>query len=365
VGSSFIERAEAALRGEPAEGVELVDESAPSLLDGVGAPARIALLATGFWAVAVFREGLTHPLDPLALLLRLLALAATLRVAVGLARLFAHARERMRRDRHRLALADEGLLLRTPRADFALPKHDIVDILPSGRGSPRWADVYLVTRPDSGRLYLPVGPFFGHTPQALSQRLLRWRGEVEPDTQAGSRAPVALPSKLFEAAARGEQLPGVAVIEHARGTLRNGPYATILLGVAMLEGLLRSTPAVREALGVVAPAVIALCLGAVPVLWLLLARRETAARTGGAMLLTPAELLLRTRAGVHRARWSDIDRIEIVTRRAWSIALGAHENRSLVLHRKSDQPIRYGETLLAPPVEVVAGLCEAYRAGVM
>jgi hypothetical protein len=111
--------------------------------------------------------------------------------------------------------------------------------------------------------------------------------------------------------------------------------------------------------------VTALCLVAVPVLWLLLARREIAARKGGALLLTPAELLLRTRAGVHRVRWSDIARIEIVSRRAWSIALGAHENRSLVLHRSSDEPVQYAASLLAPPLEVVAGLCDAYRSGVV
>jgi hypothetical protein len=155
------------------------------------------------------------------------------------------------------------------------------------------------------------------------------------------------------------------VIEPGRGSLHNGPYATMLLGAALLEGLLRSPAAVRAAIGSIGPSVVALCLVAVPLLWLLLARRERAARKGPALLLTPAELLLRTRAGVHRARWSDIASVEIVSRRAWSIALGAHENRSLVLQRKSDEAIRYAESVLAPPLEVVAALCEAYRGGVV
>ena len=354
------------MRGEPAEDVELVPPSAPSLLHGIGGPARLALLATAIWAVAVFREGLTHPLDPLALLLRLLALAATLRLAVGLWRLIRQAREVARRDRHRLALADEGLLLRTPRADYALPKQDIVDVERSGRGDPHWAEVYLVTRPDSGRLYLPIGPFFARTPDALAERLMRWRGSVPPAPEGARREPVALPSKLFESVAAGERPEGVAVIERSRGLLRNGPYATVLLGAALLDGLLRSPPAVRAALGTIGPGVIALCLGAVPVLWLLIARQKAAARKGPALLLTPAELLLRTPGGVHRARWSDIARVEIVSRKAWSIALGAYENRSVVLQRKSgDQPIAYAEALLDAPAEVVAALCEAYRRGVL
>lgn len=366
--SDWIARCEAALRGEPAPGVDRLPPARPPLLDARGRRALLVPLTAGFlWAAVVFREGLAHPLDPLALLLRLLALAATLRALVALALLGARVRELLRRDRYGLALADEGLLLRTPRTDFAVPKHEIVDVVEHGawqdRGAQRWADVYVVTRPDSGRLHLSLPPFFAHTPGVLAERLMRWRGVAEAPAEPEPREPAELASKLFDAVAAGERPAGVAVIEHGRGWLRRGPYATVLLGVAALEGWLRSSEAVRAQLGATAPLVIALCLLVVPVLWIVLTRRDMAPRRGIALVLTPAELLLRTRSGVHRVRWSQVARVEVASRTAWSILFGAHESRSLIVHRKDDDPISYAEPFLGAPAEVVLALCEGYRRG--
>jgi len=163
--------------------------------------------------------------------------------------------------------------------------------------------------------------------------------------------------------AAGERPPGVAVIEHGRGWLRRGPYATMLLGVAALEGWLRSTEATRAQLGATAPLVVVLCLLIVPVLWVVLTRRDMAPRKGIALLLTPAELMLRTRSGVHRVGWPQVARVEIASRTAWSILFGAHESRSLIVHRKGDDPISYAEPFLGAPAEVVQSLCESYRKG--
>jgi hypothetical protein len=368
--SDWIARCEAAVRGEPAQDVDRVPPARPPLLDARGRRALLAPLTAGFlWAAVVFREGMAHPLDPLALLLRLLALAATLRALVALALLGARLRELLRRDRYRLALGDEGLLLRTPRTDFAVPKSEIVDVIEHGawqeRGAQRWADVYVVTRPESGRVYLALPPFFAHTPGVLAERLMRWRGVVQAPAEREPRAPAELASKLFDAVAAGERPPGVAVIEHGRGWLRRGPYATVLLGVAALEGWLRSPADVRMQFGATAPLVIGLCLLVVPVLWIVLTRRDMAPRRGIALVLTPAELLLRTRSGVHRVRWSDVARVEIASRTAWSILFGAHESRSLIVLRKGDDPISYAEPFLGAPAEVVLALCEAYRKGVL
>ncbi len=364
--SDWIARAEAALKGESAPGVDRVPTARPAVLDARGRRALLAPVTAAFlWAAVVFREGLAHPLDPLALLLRLLALAATLRALVALALLGRRVRELLRRDRYGLALAEEGLLLRTPRTDFAVPRTDIVEIVEHGawqdRGAQRWADVYVVTRPDSGRLYLALPPFFAHTPGVLAERLMRWRGAVEAPSEREPREPAELASKLFDAVAAGERPSGVAVIEHGRGWLRRGPYATVLLGLAALEGWVRSSEGTRAQLGATAPLVVALCLVIVPVFWLVLTRRDMAPRKGIALLLTPAELLLRTRAGLHRVPWKQVTRVEIASRTAWSILFGAHESRSLVIHRKGDDPISYAEPFLGAPAEVVAALCEGYR----
>jgi hypothetical protein len=366
--SDWIARAEAALRGETAEGIDLLPAAGAPVLDLRGRRALLAPLMAGFlWAAVVFREGLSDPLDPLALLLRLLALAATLRALVALALLASRVRELLRRRRYALALSEDGLLLRTPRADYAVPREDVVGVVESGaaqdRGGPRWADVYVVTRPDSGRLHLSIPPFFAHSPGVLAERLMRWRGVPASGSARAPAEPTELPSKLFDLAAAGEALRGVSVIQHGRGWLRRGPYATVLLGAALLEGLLRSAPEKRAQLGAVAPLVIGLCLLVVPALWIALTRRAMAPRRGIALLMTPAELLLRTRAGVQRVRWSQVSRLQIASRTAWSIVYGAHESRSLIIERKGDDPISYAEPFLAIPPEVVVVLGEAYRKG--
>jgi hypothetical protein len=103
----------------------------------------------------------------------------------------------------------------------------------------------------------------------------------------------------------------------------------------------------------------------VPGLWLVLSRRQLAARKGVAMLLTPAELLWRARGGVQRLRWSELGRPQIESRTGWSVLQGPHETRTLVLTQKNGDAVRYAEASLAAPAEVVAALCEAYRKGLL
>jgi hypothetical protein len=367
---SFIERAEAAMRGAAQEGVTLLAQGRPALLDADGRRAlSVPLVAAFFWAAAIFRERLTHPLDPLALLLRLFALSASLRALLALRLLLGRLRELGRLSAYQLALTEEGLLLRTPRADFALAKEDIVDIRERGawqeHGARRWSDVYVITRPRSGRLYLAIPPMFEHSPGVLAETLMRWRGVVPAEREPAERPPQELPSKLFDAVAAGERPDTVAVIEQGRGYLRRGPFATVLLGVAVLEGFLRTPPAVRERLGLATPVVVGLCLFLVPVLWIALTRRSVAARKGIALVLTPAELLLRTRAGVLPVAYADIARVEITARTVWSILEGASRTRTLVIQRKGDSAIHYAEAFLDVPAEVALGLCESYRKGVL
>ena len=105
--------------------------------------------------------------------------------------------------RYKLALADDGLLLRTPEADFAVAKEDVLDVREHGawgeRSGRRWADVYIVTRPSSGRTHLALPPVFTLTPGVLAERLMRWRGAIEvPGSGAREPEPAALPSKIFD-----------------------------------------------------------------------------------------------------------------------------------------------------------------------
>ncbi len=359
------------MRGEPAEEVELLAPLPPVVLDAGGRRALVApLLAAFVWAAAVFREGLSQPLDPLALALRLLALALSVRALWLGARLWQRVRTALQRRRYALALCEQGLLLRTPHGDLALLKHDVVDICERGAWQEhdeagRWADVYVVTRPDSGRLYTAIPPLFARSPGALAERLMRWRGAIPQPQDAPQREPVELASKLFDAVAAGERPGGTAVIERGRAWLRSGPNATLLLGLALLDGLARTPAAARARLTPTVAPVIGLCLVLVPGLFLLLRRRENAAHKGIALVLTPAELLLRTRAGVRRLRWTELGKLRLQSRTVWSVLEGPRQARTLVLEPKAGDPIHYAETLLGVPAEVVVALGEAYRKGVL
>jgi hypothetical protein len=68
---------------------------------------------------------------------------------------------------------------------------------------------------------------------------------------------------------------------------------------------------------------------------------------------------------VMRIAFAEIARFEITARTIWSIIDGAHESRTLVIHRKQAEQVNYAEAFLGEPAEVVLSLCEAYRKGVL
>jgi len=370
VSSNWIEQAEAALRGQVPPDVELLTGHRPVLLDAQGRRAVIAPFFAAFmWAAVVFRAGIAQSLDPISLLLRMLALALSVRALLLGAQFVRRIGIYRKSGRYALVLCNDGLLLRTPVTDFAVPKTDIVDIRERGlwqeSGTRRWADVYVITRPASGRTHIALPPLFERTPGVLAERLMRWRGAVEPSALTTSREPAELASKLYDAVATGERPEGVSVLLHGRSWLRRGPYATVLLGFAVLDGFLRLPTEAQKRVTTLVEGVVMLCVGFVPALWYLMTRADIAPRKGIALLLTPAELMLRTRAGVHRVSWPQVARLEIVTGTSWSILLGPHESRSLVIHRKDDDTISYTEAFLGAPCEVVVALCEGYRKSVL
>jgi hypothetical protein len=388
---SFVERAEEALRtGQAAGDVRVLASGPPPVLDAVGRKALVApLLAAFMWAAVVFRATLEQQarsgLDPLGLIFRVLALALTVRTVLLGVELWPRLRAWLDMRRYALVLTDDGLLLRTPVADFPVAKDDIIDIQEHGawgdHSGRRWAHVYLITRPDSGRFYLALPPLFEATPGVLAERLMRWRGP-RPEPRAAGQAPgeqapgakesAPLPSKLFDQAAAGESLPGSVVIKHGNAYLRRGPYATVLLGLAVLTDWAALPDSARVHGNMLAPMVMGFSLLAVPAIWFLTMRNDLKPRKGIALVLTPAEMLMRTRAGVHRVAWTEVQKLEITSRTGWSVLLGPHPQRTLIVRRKpskaapdDDNTITYVEEFLGAPAEVVVSLCDGYRKGIL
>src|SRR6201999_262419 len=116
--------------------------------------------------------------------------------------------------------------------------------------------------------------------------------------------------------------------------LQRGPYASILLGAAMLDGYLRLPQTTRGALGQGPVFVLAAVLLLVPIGWVLATRASLRARQGLALVLTPSELLVRARSGLQRIAWSSVSKTEVLSRTTWSLMQGTHQARAVVIHRR-------------------------------
>ncbi|MDD9971641.1 MAG: hypothetical protein OXR73_35690 [Myxococcales bacterium] len=368
--STWIDTAEAALRGEAPEGGEAVPVVTPPVLDGTGTRGVIApFMAAFFGAAAYLQEQRSGPFDPIALGLRVLALSMTARTIVLGRHLWQRLQIRLAARNYGLALTDGGLLLRTPTADLALAREDILAVKERGdwrkRGGSRWNEVYLITRPRSGRAYVTLPPVFDQTTGVLAERLMRWLGPVEGPEDYEPPPPTELPSKVFEQAAAGDASQDLTVIRHGAAWLRRGPYVTVLVGIAILDGFVRLPAESRDQVGPMAPGLIVFSLLVVPILWALLIRYDIAPRRGLSLVLTPGEMLMRTRQGVHVVRWKNLDSLKLDSKRRWSLLYGQHESRSLVIARSNADTITYLESFLGAPVEVVIALCNAYRKGLL
>jgi len=368
---NWIEQAETALSGQPSPTVEVVPILRPPLLDPQGMQAITApILAVFVWAVEVLQENLSdHPLDPLALMLRLIALALTVRAVLMGIQFWGRLRAWLDYRRYGLALTDQGLMLRTPKCDLLVERKDIVGIREQGytvrpRGR-RWRDVYVVTRPESGRQFLSIPPFFESTPALLAERLTRWLGVLSHPTNPTYPKPKSMISSLYNKVASGEPIEGVTAIRNSASWIKRGPYATVLLGIAILYGYIRLPVDAWSSISPLAPLVLVLTLLVVPFTWIGLTWQNVKPRKGIALMLSPAEMVMRAKQHMLRVRWSNLLRVEITSKNVWSILEGVNENRTLVISRKNEPEIRYRDVFLDAPLEVVLVLIESYRRGLL
>ncbi len=369
--SSWVQTAEEALDGSKPEGIEVIDGTRPPLLDEQGIQALSSpLLAALMWSAALFREFVSgHPWDWLALLCRCVALALTAR-ALWLGWRFCKRLAVWKAfNSYRLALADEGLILRTPEADLAVARQQVVGVVERGewseRGGRRWSPLYLVTSPDSGRLHVEIPPVFLRTPGVLAEKLMRWLGVRDDTGQPSAAEPESLASKLYDRVAKGERPQGISVVPQGNGWLRSGPYATVILGVALLDGLVRLALRGQLSVSPLLVIIVAVTLLLVPLAWLLLVRQHIEPRQGIALIMTPAEMLMRTQQGVLRVGWKELSGLRIQSKTAWSVLEGPYRSRTLIIGRKNQPPINYLESFLGLPVEVIIALADGYRKGVL
>ncbi|MCB9591325.1 MAG: hypothetical protein H6719_01225 [Sandaracinaceae bacterium] len=369
--SSWVRRAEQALTTGSARSEDdtLVSVHRPPLVDVEGTKAILApVLAAIVWAAAIFREMVTHSsLDPIGMILRLIALGLTLRVLLLGGQFFERLRVWLATSRYGLVLTPEGLLYRTPSHDIAIPRDRVMGVMEKGqwqqrKAGRRWSEVFVVVDPALGRTHLALPPVFDETPGRLAERLMRWRG-APPEEREVDAAPAPMASRVYDQAVAGLSEPGTAVVHHDLGWLKKGPYALLLVAGIAVDAMARGGSAVWDALDPWMAAVFFMVLLAVPARWFWTTRREVSPRKGLTMVLHPAEVLIRTDKGILRSRYKELLKVSIDGKTKWSVLEGAHEARQLVLQRKHAPAIRYDEPYLGIPVEVGKLLIDAYRAG--
>lgn len=367
----WIETARAIGRGEmqAPPSWQVLEGHSPPLVDAESIRGVVAILVAALaWAGSIFRDMVVDDwADPLRLFMRFVALAMTVRALLLGRELIVRAWVWMRARGSILVLAPEGLWGRVLREEIIAPKGDILAAVERGTwqarsAGRRFSPVYVV-RVGGAPTHLELPPIFDATAGVLAERLMRWLGApVLPETPRFPEA-AALASKVYEDAARGIRDPRTMVIKHGKGWLRRGPWATFLLGLAMLEMLVRTFEIRSDPMSVGVLGSVALVLTLVPWVWIGSTRRSIAPRLGLAMVLTPAELLMRVKGGVLRVHWTKLQRLSIDVRGRLSLIEGWALHRTLVIKRKDGTPIHYDEAYLGIPAEVALTLCDAYASG--
>ena len=331
---------------------ETIRGRAPSLLTKGFAQSLLTLtLAIVFAGSAVLRElALDNPLDPLAMALRLLTAAALLRGVMGSVDLARSRRIVHRASAQQLELADDALVWTHPSGRVRIPRETIWNVCETDGG------VRLIVQPDAGNAIVALPPIFDASPALLAARIRRWRGRAT----VPSADVVRLASKAYDAAATGEIGENMAVVRHGWGWLRRGPFLALLFALVFLDGSLRLPPG--TSLGLLPMAGLIAC-GFVPLAWLWSAVRDISPRKGLAMVVTPAEVIMRTRGGVLRATFRRVTEVTIESSPTWSLLDGAKPHRKLAIGRKNDHPIRYDEAYLGVSAEVAKALLDGFRSG--
>ncbi len=316
-------------------------------------------LGTGLWTGTLARElAAGTSLDPGAVLLRVLALACTVRVVAHLSELMRRLLVWWRSGASHLTLEPDELILEGPGSVRRWPRDSVATVV-AGRDWQEESDgyfpVYLLSVPDRPA-FTSLPPIFDEGPASLAERLMRWLGPPSGPCLR-SAASAVVPSRRYdEASQRGVNSSSLA-LPHGWGWLRRGPFASILLGAALVDGWTRAGAFSDSWV----PWAFLVGLLLVPLGWVALTLRALAPRRGLSMVLEADSLLLRGAGGTVEVPYASLREVRIDRRWSWSIADGLHQVRVLELRRGDEPPIRYDDAFLGVPVAVAAGWIETLR----
>jgi hypothetical protein len=249
---------------------------------------------------------------------------------------------------------------RTARRDEVLAVV-LPEALPARTLAPAPRPVLLVLTPSAGRpRVLEVPPYFAQTSEILHARLQRWLGAPTAVTFPPLAAPVRdgeAPEAHYAAAAAGKLRDDDVVIPDGRGYLLRAPWAA-LLGPALAADVYVSAGGGRALIALPALGAALLSLAALTGWFVWLGRRRKS-RLGIGMLLGRVELLVRGPHGVIALSWPQLADAEVRVSPRWSPFAGGFAVRMLTLVAHDGERMRFDQSFLETPVEVVAVLCRA------
>lgn len=319
---------------------------------------RSGVIAAALFGVVDVHAGLSHPFYvPLDVALRILAASAAIRFTVRVARkVVAYVREGDP-ERHAIVLLEDALVLLDGERERVLPRKALVAVVEDPPRADAQGSVSLIVAGDGPCLeVLPQA--FARPAAATARRLERYVGPVHIPEAHVHPAPGNDPTATFDAAKRGQPLPGCTSMNRTRGWLLQGPYAGLVIVLVLV---------MRAASGelVFDPPLYAtsvLCIG-LPTYWVVRGLRSRRSRL--AFVATPAELLVRARGGVHRFPWPDVIRVDTVTRATWNVLTGLNRSRAVVVERDDGASLLFDERELPVAAHHVRALFEAYLDGLV
>ncbi|MCS6858380.1 MAG: hypothetical protein NZM37_11760 [Sandaracinaceae bacterium] len=356
------ESLEAIEKGEPlGEGAELFRARFPPILEGEGSRGlTLPLLAAVAWLGAHLREELSSAFDAIALLMRFLAWMLSVQAFFAFVRLLGRFRKVSRRAW--LLIHPEGLACFDGQNLAFLSAKSILGIAQSShwserRAGRRWEEIFAVGL-DPQLKIIAIPPLFGDSAMALAEALMR-RFPSPPERPIPLPDPQRPASLIYERAKKGME-PQALPIPLSRFWWRRGPYTAMLLALALLEPLARGATSPIPPISMLFIAGLSIMA---PLLWFLTQFRSLSPRMGLACVLTPAELLWRSRAGIHRLPWKNVEEVSISTRWAFLATEGLHRQQALLIKTREDFSLRFDESVVGIPLDAFELLIQSLRAG--
>ncbi len=355
---ALVATARAAIHGTEPDGVTAFRGKARvDLFAEVSPPLRTVLAAFVLWSLVFLRASMGAPiLDPYGLVLRVVALGATLRAFLAIRRVAIRLPEILAAEKNALVLAPAGLVVHSRGKFRAIPRERVIGVHPGSSSEPPT----LLLAPEAGEALVPLPPGLedprGRIAEAL-EAFVSDRGPAEPPSLP---PPGRLATELYDRAAAGAGEPGTAVVPRGRGWLAQGPYGALLVAIALVERIAR-LPA-GATIGPLAYGVLALSV-ALPLAWLVPRLVRARAAKGLAAVLSPEEILVRLPAGMARTPWQKVSEVQIGRRTTWSTLGGYRRLRTVHVLREHGASIELSEEILGVDPEALASLMDLYRRG--